>query len=242
MTSGTPGPGEWPPPAAPQGQWAPPQPGYGSPYPGGGAPAVSFTPAHAAKAPNPERFELAGWGRRFAAFLIDGIVVFALAALLTLLLGTLLGADLTDFGTREVPGNSESLFWDGESETAYEPTGEGWLWLGIGYGFWFLLTLLYGPILVTLWKGRTIGKRMLGITIVTDLGWPPTAGTAWLRELVAKQLVIGFFGGMFVLPMAVSYLWPLWDEQSRAGQDFMARTRVVRDRPTALAPGAGLPA
>ncbi len=55
-------------------------------------------------------------------------------------------------------------------------------------------------------------------------------GTAFLREPVAKGLLINLIGGTVVFASFLSYLWPLWDRECRAGHDFIARTRVVKGR------------
>lgn len=80
------------------------------------------------------------------------------------------------------------------------------------------------------WRGATPGKRLVGIRVVRADGGDLTLGGAFLREPVIKGIVINAIGGAFVLASLLSYLWPLWDRECRAGHDFIARTRVVKGR------------
>lgn len=77
-------------------------------------------------------------------------------------------------------------------------------------------------------NGQSPGKQAVGIRVVREDGQPITFGSALLREVVVKMLLFETVGGfIFLLPTALNYLWPLWDEQNRALHDMVVSTRVV---------------
>ncbi len=103
------------------------------------------------------------------------------------------------------------------------------LWLGLtGMGLYVLLAIIYAPLFMAAWRGATPGKRLVGIRVVRENGTDVSLGTAFLREPLAKGLLINVIAGSFVFASLLSYLWPLWDRECRAGHDFIARTRVVK--------------
>ena len=78
-------------------------------------------------------------------------------------------------------------------------------------------------------NGQSPGKQMVGIRVVREDGQPITFGSALLREVVVKMLLFETVGSLiFLLPTALNYLWPLWDEQDRALHDMIVSTRVVQ--------------
>ena len=72
-------------------------------------------------------------------------------------------------------------------------------------------------------RGKTLGKRLQGITVVDarTLG-RIGGGRGALRELV-RMVLMPYF--VFV----VDGLWPLWDSRNQALHDKAARSIVVRD-------------
>ncbi|MDQ8044702.1 MAG: RDD family protein [Solirubrobacteraceae bacterium] len=162
--------------------------------------------------PTGEAHVLAGWGARFGAHLLD-IIVRLLITLPIPLLGFLIVAD-HPFSTVTIDPP------DGISNLG----GIAVTWVALYY----LSGLLYAPIAMARLNGATVGKKMVGIRVVTDAGLTPSLGQAFVREPLLKGIVVNGIGGIFFVPALLSYLWPLWDPQSRAGHDFMAKTRVVR--------------
>lgn len=154
---------------------------------------------------------LAGWGLRFGAVVIDACAKLVLSLVISLI-GFLLFAD-QPFGT-------EYTDPDGISNL-------GGIFL-VAFVIYYVVPLFYAPPFMAAWNGATPGKRAVGIRVVTELGVAPSFGEAVLRESIFKTVVISWVGGLFFLPVLLNYLWPLWDDQSRAGHDFMARTRVVK--------------
>lgn len=152
--------------------------------------------------------QLASWGARAVAQIVDVFVVLVPAgALVTLLVAGIVSSD--DAGV-----------------VAY--------FLGI---FVILLVaaaagLLYGALLMMRegpHNGQTWGKQLMGIRVVRNNGLPMTFGPAAFREAVLKILAVGLASSIVPLvPWFLDYFWPLWDDQNRALHDFGAETHVVR--------------
>jgi uncharacterized RDD family membrane protein YckC len=83
-------------------------------------------------------------------------------------------------------------------------------------------------------NGQTLGKEVLGITVVRNDRQPIALGTVAIREVLCKSApsyvasVLGPVGVVLVLAVCLDYLWPLWDPENRALHDHVAKTRVVR--------------
>jgi uncharacterized RDD family membrane protein YckC len=178
---------------------------------------VNPTPAYAST----EQFELAGWLPRFGAFLIDWFLRVLIAGVIPLVAFALLADDPfslpatwdeSDFPTTGTEAGDYNLFW----------------LLGTMVIAYFFMGIFYAPLLMARWRGATVGKRMLGIRVVHEGGADLTLAQAFVREPVAKGLLINTIGGTVGLVPLISYLWPLWDRECRAGHDFVVKTRVVR--------------
>lgn len=155
---------------------------------------------------------LAGWGARWGAIVIDGFVRFAIALVLTVIAFVLFAND---------PFSTEVYDVDSISNLAG-------IFIAAFLVYTFVLPLFYAAPFLAAWDGATPGKRLVGIRVVTEAGRAPNLGEAILRETVFKTIVITWIGGSFFFPWLLNFLWPLWDDQSRAGHDFMSRTRVVK--------------
>jgi uncharacterized RDD family membrane protein YckC len=209
-------PGSGPPAYGPPGTgpaWPPP-----NQYPA--IPPRSLSP-YAGGFPREGWPELAGYGSRVAARLIDWLIVVVIA----LLIGGL-GALIVIVGEMY----TESATGVTEIDT-----------LGIIVIVVFSVALFLVPDLVY-WpltmgrkgkrNGQSLGMQMLGIRVKRDNEEPVSAGFAILRQWVIMFLLYGFvatflsFVGLFAV--AACYLWPLWDPEDRAVHDFMVRTHVVR--------------
>jgi uncharacterized RDD family membrane protein YckC len=69
-------------------------------------------------------------------------------------------------------------------------------------------------------SGQTLGKRALGIRVVTLEGTKPSYGTFFLREIIGK-LVSGII-------LFIGYLMILWDGKKQGLHDKIASTVVVK--------------
>lgn len=190
-----------PPPPGPETPAPPPQaPSYGGPVPPGGW----DQPAVAGKPGAPPQGALAGWGARFGATVIDGLILLVPTVLLVaFVVAVALSSDV------------------------------GGIVVGIISFLTFLVVaLLYAPVLMMRkgeHNGQTWGKQVVGIRVVRDSGRLFDFGSAALREIVLKGLALGIAGSVIpLIPYLVNYLWPLWDDQNRALHDMVVSTHVVR--------------
>lgn len=86
-------------------------------------------------------------------------------------------------------------------------------------------------------NGRTWGMQAMGIRVVRDNGQPMTYGPALVREFLVMGVLFGLIGAIGnavtvvggTVVVLVFYLWPIWDQQNRAMQDFICSTHVVGD-------------
>ncbi len=78
----------------------------------------------------------------------------------------------------------------------------------------------YFIILWVFWDGRTVGKKIMKIKIVTIEGKPITPGKAILRYLGYIISSLGAFLG---------FLWIIWDKNHQGWHDKIAKTLVVKE-------------
>ena len=180
-------------PGIPGSYTSPPPPGAGGPAPA----AVAGTGRHV----------LAGWGRRFAAFVIDTLLIAAVAAVLVGVLGIGFASVDSDAGVLALIGAAIVTLL-----------------------VFALVALLYAPLLMWRTNGKTIGRMAVGTRVVRANGQDMDFGTAMLREVVIKALAIGIASSIIpFIPFLVDVLWPLWDDENRALHDFPVNTRTVLD-------------
>lgn len=150
-------------------------------------------------------YELAGPGSRFAAFLLDALL------LSLLLLGLGVGALVLFLGGIRI-GAAGNLPW----------------------GSWLLAAVVVANFLV-LWGyfvffeafrgGQTPGKRWMGLRVIQASGFPLGLPGAVIRNLVRvldlQPGLTGILGGLFIL----------WHPRAQRPGDLAAGTVVIRERP-----------
>ncbi|MFN2528409.1 MAG: RDD family protein [Candidatus Baltobacteraceae bacterium] len=161
-------------------------------------------------------YELAGLGSRFLAVLVDLIIQLILVS---------------------------AIFWGLVALAAHAPktpalsSAEERTAVSIGYAILIVIVfaIFFGYFIAfeTAWNGQTPGKRMLGIRVVRDGGYPIDFMCALIRNLVRTLE----FGLGFYLFSAIASLLSM--ENKRLG-DYAAGTIVVRDSQTGL-PGFPVP-
>ena len=176
---------------------------------------------------------VASLGSRFAAYVLDWLVMFIISCLL-LALGGLIVLLSSDMGGRD------------PSDRALNGA---LLVASLAAPVWFVMTLAGW-----LWQGQTIGKMALRLRIVGPDGEPPGLGRALARmalyvigNLPAAALVPAFVAVALLrrqgdvptflalpalaltAPALVSVLLLLFDRQHRALHDWVAGTRVISD-------------
>jgi uncharacterized RDD family membrane protein YckC len=181
-------------PERPGSYTTPPPPGAGGPLPGA--------------LPGAEgRLVLASWGRRVAAYLLDALIVVAIAAAIMAPLGV--GVFAVD------------------SETG---------WIALVGAFILavlvvvLVALLYAPVLMWRTNGKTVGRMAAGTRVIRVDGRPMSFGLAMVREVLLKGFAVGIASSIIpLLPFLLDVLWPLWDDENRALHDFPVNTRTIVD-------------
>jgi uncharacterized RDD family membrane protein YckC len=194
-------------PQAPAGgapQWAPPAGQYGGPVPPGG---WQQPPPQAMGVPPGQ---LAGWGSRAGAYILDALIIWVPAVILMAIFGV--GVASTDEGDAGFVAFVGALI--------------------LTFLIVFVIALIYAPLLM-IRKGRnngqTWGKQLVGIRVIRTNGAPFNFSQAALREVVVKTLAVGIASSFIqVVPYLLNFLWPLWDDQNQALHDMACSTRVVR--------------
>lgn len=85
----------------------------------------------------------------------------------------------------------------------------------------FALQWGYGAVLEWRWRGQTVGKRLVGLRVVSSQGMPITFGAAALRNVLR---LVDLMPGAYLL----GALSVLWDGKARRLGDMAADTIVVR--------------
>jgi uncharacterized RDD family membrane protein YckC len=132
----------------------------------------------------------ADFWRRLLAVILDGIIVSILANISAAMLGTGLIV-----------------------------TGGGGIHYRSGTGLQTVFFIVYEALLIAFWNGQTIGKKAMGIRVVSRGGGPVPVGMAFVRSLM--KIVSG-------MVLFLGYLWMLWDPNRQTWHDKVADTYVVR--------------
>ncbi|MEI5673577.1 MULTISPECIES: RDD family protein [unclassified Nocardioides] len=175
----------------------PPRPPYaGNPY-------ARLFPAAA------PAYRYAGWGRRVAATLIDGVL--GLAASVPLIAGYAWVLASLEIRTDGNTGGTSSQYTGGPGPVVLVALG-----VLVTLAFWIWNTCVRQGR-----TGATLGKSHLGIRVVKEsTGRPIGAGQTFVRCLAHYvDSLVCYLG----------WLWPLWDEKRQTIGDKIMSTVVVRD-------------
>lgn len=141
-----------------------------------------------------------GFFRRACAFAIDTLVISALSVILFFMCYVGYKVGLSAHG--------RVLTW--EHSTPFF-TLLTWGWIGLATAYF---VVFHGN------EGKTIGKWLLGLRVVTaDHG-----DIAYRRAFLRWIALVAF------APVLLGFLWVLWSREKRGWHDFLARTWVIRDR------------
>ncbi|MEY4583239.1 MAG: hypothetical protein RL701_7942 [Pseudomonadota bacterium] len=103
----------------------------------------------------------------------------------------------------------------------------GWVFAGFVQALYFVALFAiqwgYGAVLEWRWRGQTVGKRVMGIRVVSSQGMPISFGPAALRNLLR---VVDIMPGIYL----VGAVCALRDGRARRLGDMAADTIVVRTR------------
>jgi uncharacterized RDD family membrane protein YckC len=150
-------------------------------------------------------YELGGIGSRFIGALVDHLIQLLLVVLLSWVCALLLGAAMVSRLTR-----GAAPFWVSAV-----------MLIGM-----FLIFFGYFVFFEVRWRGRTPGKRLVGLRVVRDGGYPIDVYAAVIRNLVRTVDMLPPMYGAAIASVFLSA------EYKRLG-DWAAGTIVIKDRPPA---------
>ena len=152
-------------------------------------------------------YELAGLGSRALAVIIDLVVQIALVTLFILGLAYI-GA--------HAPKTPDPLLTDATFRFAQN--------IVVGFVIFVLFAIFFGYFILfeALWNGQTPGKKLMGIRVVRDGGYPIDFSASLIRNLVrVGEWAIGGY--------AISAISALISPENKRIGDIAAGTIVVRD-------------
>ena len=164
---------------------------------------------------------LAPWGKRFAAWLIDGIILGIASYLL-------IRAFVPDYLTSIQRAVDAAEAQDQAAMTSLinQIAGEA-----VKAG---LVTWVFSAIYcIAFWTttAQTPGKMVLGISVRrTDAAGPLDVVTAIRRRLLSAIQLVPFISGIYFILFLLDGLWPLWDDKRQALHDKVASTQVVEGK------------
>lgn len=176
-----------------------------------------------AGAPATPAVQVAPWGRRFGAWLLDTILLGIVPTFITVgrMLQEMKSAGLLDEAL--VPGDQAQV--EAEiNEIVSGMMGEIFL---LGFVFAILSYVYYVLMHGTL--GRTLGKMAFGLKVIKDDGTPCDFAAAAKRGVVHPLATAVPTAGSLIL--LLNGLWPLWDEKHQSLGDKVGGTYVIRNRP-----------
>jgi uncharacterized RDD family membrane protein YckC len=98
-----------------------------------------------------------------------------------------------------------------------------WAVVGVAYLLTLLLPFVYFTVMQGRARGQSLGKKWLGIRVADD-----SAGGSIGYGRAFGRYAITFVFSLFVLPIVLDYLWPLWDRKNQALHDKVASSVVVK--------------
>jgi uncharacterized RDD family membrane protein YckC len=102
-------------------------------------------------------------------------------------------------------------------------TSAAWAALGLAYIATLVLPFIYFTVLHGNERGQTYGKRASGIRVVDER----TGGSIGYGRAFGRYGIIVLLG-LFILPVLIDYLWPLWDAKNQALHDKVVSSVVVK--------------
>lgn len=163
------------------------------------APQAAATPPVKANPVSPAAV-YAGFGARFLASLVDGIIVGTIYLVLMIPVFILGIVTASSGGNRDATAIVSILIF------LLQVIGS---FIALGYYIYFTA------------KGQTLGKKALKIRVVrVESGESPGYTKAFLREVIGKMVSAMVFG--------LGYLWMLWDPKKQTWHDKIADTVVVK--------------
>ena len=163
-------------------------------------------------------YKFAGFWRRFIAYMIDGFIISVVFVILVIV------AVLAYFAGA-MSGNSHA--WMAELTNPERMAAlTAWIWL-----FSILMNIAYFTYFHGS-TGRTPGKMLLNLQVVSAAGTPISFGIAFLRS-------VGYL--VSTLVFCLGYIWVAFDKKKQGWHDKIAGTVVIIRDPQGSAPGISIP-
>jgi len=153
------------------------------------------------------RVHAAGFGRRLVAALIDLAIVAAFGVAVALGIAFAVGAPLP---------NRKQIGPDWVVAGLVDGSPMAWGGIGLAFALALLYQLYFGGV-----AGQTLGKRVLGLRVISTRGDEPGPLRGFMRFLA---MVVS------LAPAGLGFLWALFDRERRALHDHLAGTYVILDR------------
>ena len=153
-----------------------------------------------------------GFWIRAGAFVVDWIIIYLASVLIAVLIGIPLISGDPDFASND------------DIAVIVENFNYRFLFVFCG------LYTVYG-IVMTAWRGQTLGKMLLRIQVVESNGNIPSWPRVLLRELMRGLISIALF------PLGLLYLWVTLDARRRGFHDYLGGSYVVRKERGPKPPG-----
>lgn len=183
----------------------------------------------------PDGQVLSGWWRRVVALMIDNVLTFAVGVPMAWhWLAPWVNAYARWFSDAYKAASQGKGTPDVPDSVLQFPWQVGLVVVGVA--------LVY-EVVLTVWRGQTIGKMLLGIKVRRiDDERPPSLVPTFYRSVI-KQLssitgAVPVLGVVATVFQAVDYLRPLGDRYRQAFHDTWPRTYVVRTGKSAVPPVA----
>ncbi|PKN18956.1 MAG: hypothetical protein CVU71_09210 [Deltaproteobacteria bacterium HGW-Deltaproteobacteria-6] len=165
-------------------------------------------------------YQFAGFWRRFVAYMIDGFIIGVVFIILAIVAGTAYFAGAM---------SGDNQVWIAQLT---DPERFGSFGILIT-AFYLLLYMIYFTYFHGL-NGRTPGKNLLGLQVVSADGSPISFGIAFLRS--AGYLVSSL---LFTVPLG--FIWIAFDKKKQGWHDKIAGTVVIIREQQENAAGISIP-
>lgn len=162
-------------------------------------------------------YQFAGFWRRFIAYMIDGFIISVVFLVMAIVVVIAYVAGAISGG-----GAALTVLADPNRMAEINP----WIWLFSIFMNIIYFTYFHGS------TGRTPGKMLLGLQVISVYGTVISFGTAFLRS-------VGYLVSSVVF--CLGYIWIAFDKKKQGWHDKIAGTVVIIREPQARAAGISIP-
>ncbi len=165
-------------------------------------------------------YQFAGFWRRLVAYSIDGVIIGVVFIVLAIVAGLA-------YFSGAMSGDSQ--VWMAKL-TNLERLGSIGIVVSALYALLFIAYFTYFHGL----NGRTPGKKLLGLQVVSADGSPISFGIAFLRA-------VGYLVSSLLFTVPLGYIWVAFDKKKQGWHDKIAGTAVIIRDPQGSAAGISIP-